>query len=77
VITFHTAATHLLVAGVDVRSVSGILAHASATTTLSTYARLVVDAQRDAVEKLGDRLELMTDGNRMATAEGPTPRKRP
>lgn len=73
----HTAATHLLVAGVDVRSVSGILGHASATTTLSTYAHLVVDAQRDAVEKLGHRLELMTDGNRMATAEGATTRKRP
>jgi integrase len=73
----HTAATHLLVAGVDVRSVSGILGHASATTTLSTYAHLVVDAQRDAVEKLGDRLELMTDGNRMATAEGSTARKLP
>jgi integrase len=52
----HSAATHLLVAGVDVRSVSGILGHASATTTLGTYAHLVADAQRDGIDKLGDRL---------------------
>jgi integrase len=32
----HTAATHLLVAGVDVRSVSGILGHASATPSKSS-----------------------------------------
>jgi integrase len=33
--------------------------------------------QRDAIEKLGDRLELIADGNRMATAEGLGARKRP
>lgn len=70
----HTAATHLLIAGVDVRSVSGILGHASATTTLSTYAHLIADAQRDAVDKLGDRLERIT-GNRMATEDGRLGRK--
>ena len=73
----HTAATHLLVAGVDVRSVSGILGHASATTTLSTYAHLIADAQKDAVDKLGDRLEQIVGGNRMATADARPTRKTP
>lgn len=53
----HTAATQLLVAGVDVRSVSGILGHGSATTTLATYAPLLADAQRDGIDRLGERLE--------------------
>lgn len=73
----HTAATHLLVAGVDVRSVSGILGHASATTTLSTYAHLIADAQKDAVDKLGDRLEQIAGGNRMATADARPTQKSP
>ena len=58
----HTAATHLLVAGVDVRSVSGILGHRNAATTLGTYAHLIVDAQRDAVDLLGERLRRITNG---------------
>ncbi len=60
----HSAATALLVAGVDVRTVSSILGHASPTTTLSTYAHLVVDAQREGIEKLGDRLTKIVEGNR-------------
>jgi site-specific recombinase XerD len=33
----HTAATTLLVAGVDVRTTAGVLGHASPSITLSTY----------------------------------------
>jgi hypothetical protein len=53
----HTAATALLLAGVDVRTAAGLLGHASPTVTLSTYAHLMPEAQRDAVERLGERLE--------------------
>ena len=53
----HTAATTLLVAGVDVRTAAGVLGHASPTITLSTYAHLMPEAQRDAVDRLGERLE--------------------
>lgn len=53
----HTAATTLLLAGVDVRTTAGVLGHSSPTITLSTYAHLMPEAQRDAVERLGDRLE--------------------
>jgi integrase len=60
----HTAATHLLVGGADVRSVSGILGHRNAATTLGTYAHLLADAQRDAVDLLGDRLERISKGQK-------------
>ena len=56
----HSAATYLLVSGVDVRSGAGILGHASASTTLNTYAHVIVEAQRDAVDRLGDRLDKVT-----------------
>ena len=39
----HTAATTLLLEGVDVRTVAGILGHSVATTTLSIYAHLMAD----------------------------------
>jgi len=71
----HTAATYMLVGGADVRSVSNILGHASATTTLSTYAHLIADAQRDAVDRLGDRLQ-QGEGHEMGTADGRLTRKR-
>ncbi len=53
----HTAATTLLLAGVDIRTTAGVLGHASPTITLSTYAHLMPEAQRDAVDRLGERLE--------------------
>ncbi len=53
----HTAATTLLVSGIDVRTTAGILGHASPTITLSTYAHLMPEAQRDAVDRLGERIE--------------------
>lgn len=56
----HTAATTLLVSGIDVRTVAGILGHSTATTTLSTYAHLLADSQRIAVERLGDAFDAIT-----------------
>jgi integrase len=55
--TRHTAATHLLVGGTDVRTAAGVLGHATANVTLSIYAHLVGDAQRAAIDGLGARLE--------------------
>jgi Phage integrase family len=55
--TRHTAATHLLVSGTDVRTTAGVLGHATANVTLSIYAHLVGDAQRAAIDGLGARLE--------------------
>jgi integrase len=58
--TRHTAATHLLVGGTDVRTAAGVLGHATANVTLSIYAHLVADVQRAAIEGLGARLERIT-----------------
>ena len=52
----HTAATALLVGGVDVRTTAGVLGHANPTITLSTYAHLLPDAQRDALDRLGEHV---------------------
>ncbi|MDB5094142.1 MAG: hypothetical protein JWO85_2243 [Candidatus Eremiobacteraeota bacterium] len=53
----HTAATTLLVGGVDVRTTAGILGHSNPNVTLATYAHLLSDVQRDAIDRLGDLLE--------------------
>ena len=58
----HSAASHLIHAGVDIKSVSAILGHASANTTLGVYAHLLGDAQRDAIDRLGDRLDRIVAG---------------
>ena len=52
----HAAATSLLLAG-DVRTSAGVLGYASPTITLSTYAHLMPEAQREAVDRPGERLE--------------------
>jgi integrase len=72
----HTAATTLLVAGIDVRTAAGVLGHSSPTVTLTTYAHLMPEAQRNAVDRLGERLEHLAavgfdeerqpNGNRLA-----------
>jgi len=60
----HTPAATLLVAGVDVRTAAGVLGHASpSSTTLSTYAHLMPEAQRDAVDRLSERLERLVGGS--------------
>ena len=58
----HTAATSLLVNGADVRTTAGVLGHSTPTVTLTTYAHLVADAQRDAVDRLGDSIERLANG---------------
>ena len=66
--TRHTAATHLIVGGTDVRTTASVLGHTTPNVTLSIYAHLVAEVQRAAVERLGATLErISADGNRMAT----------
>ena len=73
--TRHTAATTLIVEGVDIRTVAGILGHASPAVTLAVYEHLMPEAQREAVDRLGEHASngwqqpvLTRQGNRMATA---------
>ena len=53
----HTAATLLLLQGVNAKVVSEMLGHASVTITLSLYAHVLPDMQKDAAAAL-DRLLL-------------------
>jgi integrase len=52
----HTAATLLLLQGVDVKVVSAILGHASTTITRDLYQHVVPELQRDAAAKMGAAL---------------------
>jgi integrase len=53
----HFAATRLLSSGVDVRTVSGRLGHANASTTLGVYAHFLHSADQAAAAVLGGILE--------------------
>jgi integrase len=52
----HFAATHMLTSGVDVRTVSGRLGHADASTTLGVYSQFMESADAAAADVLGDLL---------------------
>lgn len=59
--TRHTVATTLLTSGVDVRTTAGVLGHSSPVVTMTTYAHLLSDVQRDAVDRLGAALDTIID----------------
>ena len=48
----HTFATRMMELGVDVKTVSALLGHSSAKTTLDLYAHSLMDQQWLAMEKL-------------------------
>ncbi len=52
----HFAATHMLTAGVDVRTVSVRLGHADASTTLGVYSQFMESADAAAADVLGNLL---------------------
>lgn len=48
----HSFATRLIELGIDIKTVSSLLGHSSAKTTLDFYAHSSMDVQRSAVERL-------------------------
>ncbi|MCL4414964.1 MAG: site-specific integrase [Actinobacteria bacterium] len=50
----HFAATQLIGAGIDVRTVAGRLGHSSPSITLNVYAHFIEDADREAARRVGD-----------------------
>ncbi len=63
-------ATLALENGMDVKTLSAMLGHVSAATTLDTYTHITNDMQRDAAEKIGGFMESATAAN---TPEPPDP----
>lgn len=53
----HAAATHMVAAGIDVRTVAGRLRHASPAMTLDVYAGRDLDADRAAAVTMGGLLD--------------------
>jgi len=53
----HFNATNLLANGTDIRTVSGRLGHADASTTLNIYSHFVEQADRDAARSIGGLLD--------------------
>lgn len=54
----HSFATRLMELGVDVKTVSTLLGHGSAKTTLDIYAHSLIEQQRIAIDKLTGATEL-------------------
>lgn len=52
----HTAATWMLIGGVDARTTAGVLGHSTPSTTLGIYAHVIASAQAAAVTTIEDRL---------------------
>ena len=50
----HTFATRALESGMDVKTLSEILGHKSATVTLNRYAHSLIEHKRNALDKLGN-----------------------
>jgi integrase len=56
----HFAATQLIGAGTDVRTVAGRLGHANANTTLRVYSHALPERDREAADALGRALAVPT-----------------
>ena len=52
----HTAATLLIVSGIDIRTVSGRLGHSCASTTLNIYSHALEEMDRKASDALEEAL---------------------
>jgi FMN phosphatase YigB (HAD superfamily) len=60
----HFNATNLLAGGSDIRTVSGRLGHADASTTLNIYAHFMQRADQEAAALVGDLLKTDTSASR-------------
>lgn len=59
----HMAATSMLEAGADLKSVSEILGHADPSMTLRTYQHTSTARRRDAIDRIGNPLQKVNKNN--------------
>ncbi|MBV8122427.1 MAG: tyrosine-type recombinase/integrase [Alphaproteobacteria bacterium] len=64
---WHSHASHLLSAGVNIKAVSSRLGHISASLTLSTYAHLPPGADQDAAQRIDKFPVRQQTGSRAVT----------
>lgn len=57
----HTAGSHMLADGIDVKTASSVLGHASPTATLAIYGHVLEGGMRSATDRLGARFERIRD----------------
>lgn len=53
----HMAATYLITAGHDIRTVSGKLGHSQTSTTMNIYSHLMEKAEKETANTMGDILQ--------------------
>jgi len=68
----HTAASLFIAGGLDVRSVSGVLGHAQASTTLNIYSHMLQSAPQNAATMMQTMLD-RTSGNMPTKTPTKTP----
>lgn len=57
----HMAATYLITAGHDIRTVSGKLGHSQTSTTMNIYSHLMDKAEKETADTMGDILKNATE----------------
>jgi len=58
----HTFASHAIAAGVDAKTLSGILGHTNASFTLDTYAHVTTDMQKSTAKIVGNFMDKIIGG---------------
>jgi hypothetical protein len=56
----HTFGSHLIAAGVDLKTVSTLMGHSSISVTVDIYGHMLKDSNRDAVARLEHALGCKT-----------------
>jgi integrase len=57
----HMAATYLITAGTDIKTVSGKLGHAQTSTTMNIYSHLLKSAEQETADKMEAYLQQATE----------------
>ncbi len=73
----HMAATFLITAGTDIRTVSGKLDHSQTSTTMNIYSHLLKSAEQETANTIGNVLQQATEKAKEAQKSRPNNRPAP